>query len=100
MSSSSALIIFIEINIMKDEVKSKRQSSMLVLAVQATAFLSTFHSILKALTVILQAFRLRTFTAPIRPVFLHMIRWINILTVYTLAFSPAYSSIRKTVTII
>jgi len=72
-----------------------------VLAVHALASLRTSHSLLKTLAVVLQAPRLRTLTAPLRP---HVVQVVpvrvGILAVDALAVSAAHESVGKALAVL
>ena len=75
------------------------ESSLMILAVRATAFLGACFSLLKTLTIILLTLRFGTLTSLLHHRFLKMLNRIDILTIFAFTFRPAYFTLRETFTI-
>lgn len=75
-------------------------SSLMILAVSAAAFLGTCFSLLKTLTVILLALRLGTFTSLLHHRLLEMLNRMDILTIFAFTFSPAYPALCEAFTVL
>lgn len=76
------------------------ESSLVILAVSAAAFLGACFSLLKALTIILLALRLGTFTSLLHHRFLKMLNRMDILTIFAFTLCPAYPALREAFTVL